>query len=86
VIKLLASNVLVLAAPTAASSGGLATNTDNNANAVLRVSTQNAATFAYAADNGTLYLVLRPQVGAKPTPPSLVTIKQLLAGKPAVGG
>ena len=40
----------------------------------------------YAADNGILWLVLRPQVGATPTPPSLVTATALLAAKPAVGG
>jgi Flp pilus assembly protein CpaB len=75
IIKLLASNVLVLMSP---SSGG--------GNAVLRVTTATAAKFAFAADNGVLWLVLRPQVGAKPTPPSLVNAQTLLAGAPSVGG
>jgi Flp pilus assembly protein CpaB len=86
VIKLIASNVLVLAAPSGASSGGLGATSSGASAAVLRVSAGMAAKFAYAADNGILWLVLRPQVGATPTPPSLVTAADLLAGKPAVGG
>jgi Flp pilus assembly protein CpaB len=86
VIKLLASNVLVLAAPTTGTTGVSSSSSTNNDNAVLRVSAATAAKFAFASDNGTLWLVLRPQVGAKPTPPSLVTAKDVLAGKPAVGG
>lgn len=86
VIKLIASNVLVLAAPTASGGGSLGGASNSGANAVLRVSAGTAAKFAYAADNGILWLVLRPQVGASPTPPSLVTAAALLAGKPVVGG
>jgi Flp pilus assembly protein CpaB len=86
VIKLIASNVLVLAVPTSSGGGFGAASNSNGANAVLRVSASMAAKFAFAADNGRLWLVLRPQVGAKPTPPSLVTAAQLLAGQPAVGG
>ena len=85
VLKLLASNVLVLVPPSA-SSGGLGSNNNTNANAILRVSTSEAAKFAFAADNGTIWFVLRPQVGAKPTPPSSVTANDLLAAKPVVGG
>jgi Flp pilus assembly protein CpaB len=86
VIKLIASNVLVLASPTGANSGGLGAPSSGNSDAVLRVSAGMAPKFAYAADNGVLWLVLRPQVGATSTPPSLVTAAALLTGKPVVGG
>jgi Flp pilus assembly protein CpaB len=78
-IKLLASNVLVLAAPSSSASGG-------SGNAVLRVTTKTAATFAFAADNAVLWLILRPQVGAAPTPPTVADAATVLAGRPTVGG
>jgi Flp pilus assembly protein CpaB len=68
-VTLLEPDVYVLVAPASGSS-----------NAVLRVSSQDAAKFAYAADHETLWLVLRPQVGATPTPPSTATLGTLLAG------
>src|SRR5262249_39104070 len=64
VIKLLASNVLVLAAPSSGSGG--VSGTGGNPNAVLKVTNKTAANFAFAAGNGVLWLVLRPQVGAAP--------------------
>jgi Flp pilus assembly protein CpaB len=85
VIKLLASNVLVLSAATAGGYG-IGGNNNASANAVLRINTAEAAKYAFAADNGVLWLIIRPQVGAKPTPPSIVNAAALLAGKPTVGG
>src|SRR5207247_5251184 len=68
-IKLLASNVLGPAPP---SSGGTGVSgSGGNPNAVLKVNTQTAAKFAFAADNGVLWLILRPEVGPAPTPPSV---------------
>jgi Flp pilus assembly protein CpaB len=84
IIKLLAPNVLVLSAPSAG--GGAINSGSSNSNAVLRVTTAEAAKFAYAADNGHLWLILRPRVGASLTPPSLVTAATLVAGTPASGG
>jgi Flp pilus assembly protein CpaB len=84
VIKLLASNVLVLAAPSSASAG--VSGGGGNPNAVLRVTNKTAAKFAFAADNGVLWLVLRPQVGAAPTPPTIADAATVLAGRPTVGG
>ena len=52
IIKLLASNVLVLSAA------------PNGGNVILRVSTGQAAKFAFANDNGKLWFVLRPQAGS----------------------
>lgn len=86
VLKLMASNVLVLVPPSAAAGGGVGASSNSGGNAVLRISTAEAAKFAFAADNGTIWFVLRPQVGAKPTPPSQVTAGDLLAAKPVVGG
>lgn len=74
VIKLFASNVLVLSA----SSGG--------GNLILRVNTAHAAKFAYAQDFAKFWLVLRPQVGATPTSPSFVTLPTLLTAPAIVGG
>ena len=79
-LKLLAANVLVLQAPSSGGSGGVGGSSTAGENAVLRVSNKQAAKFAFAADNGQLWLVLRPQVDARPTPPDLVTVATLLAG------
>jgi Flp pilus assembly protein CpaB len=74
VIKLFAANVLVLSAPPG---GG---------NLILRVSTGQAAKFALAQDQARIWLVLRPQVGATPTPPALVNAGTLLTSPAIVGG
>jgi len=76
-LKLLASNILVLVPQGTGSDGGPS---------VLRVKTQNAGKFAFAVDHGVLWFVLRPQVGAKPTTPTLVTSSTLLTSKAVVGG
>lgn len=73
-VKLLASNIYVLVAPAAA--GG---------DAVLRIRTQDAASFAFAADNTKVWLVLRPQVGGSPTPPETATLTTLLANQTTGG-
>jgi Flp pilus assembly protein CpaB len=75
VLKLLAPNILVVLPP-GASGGG---------NAILQVTTKQAATFAFASDNARLWLVLRPVIGAKPTPPSFMTAAALLAGTTPLG-
>jgi Flp pilus assembly protein CpaB len=69
-VTLLAPNVYVLVAPGGSSGSG----------AVLRVATKDVAKFAYAADNATIWLVLRPQVGSSVTPPATATLSSLLAG------
>ena len=69
VVTLLAPDIYVLVAPGSGSD-----------NAVLRVNSNQAAKFAYAADNERIWLVLRPQVGASPTLPTKATLATLLAG------
>jgi Flp pilus assembly protein CpaB len=68
-LTLLASDVYVLVAPGGASP-----------NAILRVTTKQAPLFALANDSTRMWFVLRPQVGASPTPPATVTLGSLLAG------
>ena len=68
-VTLLAPDIYVLAAP------GNGSN-----NAILRIDTDQAAKFAFAADNERIWLVLRPQVGSAPTPPTKATLATLLAG------
>jgi Flp pilus assembly protein CpaB len=69
VVTLLAPDVYVLVAPGSGSN-----------NAILRINTNQAAKFAFAADNERIWLVLRPQVGSSPTPPTKATLATLLAG------
>jgi Flp pilus assembly protein CpaB len=78
VTKRMASNVLVLAR-----------GEGDSADATLRVSDDMAAKIAFAADNGKVWLTLRPPAGAKETSPKIVSENSILFGvKPlaAVGG
>jgi Flp pilus assembly protein CpaB len=61
-VNTLLQNVLVLSAPSGAS-GGLGSG-NNNSNIVLRVTDTAAPGLAYAADNGRVWIVLRPPVAA----------------------
>ena len=49
-------------------------------NVSLRVDDEQAAQLAFASDNGKVWLSLRPAVGAKSSPPGIVTIETLLLG------
>jgi Flp pilus assembly protein CpaB len=71
VIKLLLPNVEVLRVPVGA--GG---------NLTLKVPVRQAAELAYAADNGTLWFVLRPPSGAKTVNPGIINANTLLAAPP----
>jgi Flp pilus assembly protein CpaB len=72
-IRLLIPNVPVLSAPGLEAVEG--------ANVVLQVKTADAPRVAFAADNGQLWLVLRPQIGASPTKPAFVTAGRLNASE-----
>lgn len=76
VLRTLMQNVLVLDAPAAAK--GLASN--SGANVVLRVDPRQAADLAFAADNGKVWVVLRPKTGAPPVAPAFVTLETELLG------
>jgi Flp pilus assembly protein CpaB len=77
VLKLLMPNALVLSAP-ATEKGGIGSRSSSNV--ILRANYQQAAELAFAADNGKIWLVLRPTANAAPTPPELVTIETILFG------
>ncbi len=74
VIKLLMQDVTVLRAPYAGSNGSY----------TLKASGRQAAVLAYAADNGTLWFVLRPASGAKTVNPGFVSAQTLLLGRKPV--
>ena len=65
-VTTLAENVLVLSAPTASSGIG----NSNNSDILLKVSDHDAPALAYAADNGKVWVVLRPPLGATQSAPS----------------
>ena len=70
-VKLFRPNVKVLTTPTFPGPAG-------GGNLVLRIETQEAATWLFAADNSQLIFVLRPVVGAKQTKKSQATATSLL--------
>jgi Flp pilus assembly protein CpaB len=76
-LRLILSNVAVLAIGEKASGSGT---TDVS----LRVDDVDAAQLAFAADNGKLWLALRPSSGAKPSRSGIVTIETMLLGVPPV--
>jgi Flp pilus assembly protein CpaB len=49
----------------------------------FKVTDDQAAELQFAAQNGTLWLALRPSVGAKSSPPSIVSMETLLLGVPS---
>lgn len=53
-----------------------------NADISFRVTDDQAAELQFAAQNGTLWLALRPSAGAKSSPPSIVSMETLLLGVP----
>lgn len=65
--RTLLQNVLVLSAPSSASSGVGGSSTDN---IVLRVNDAQAPAIAYAADNGKIWITLRPPAGAAESTPT----------------
>jgi pilus assembly protein CpaB len=79
--KLLAQNVMV--ADVAEQSGGVATSTSNTT-VSLRVTNRQAEEIAYAADNGKVWLVLRPPTGAKQARQGLVNAGTILLGVPPI--
>jgi Flp pilus assembly protein CpaB len=72
-LKLLMQNALVLRTPTSGSAPGTV---------VLRTNGTQTPLLAYAADNGKIWLVLRPATGAKPVRPGLITAERLLGSRP----
>jgi pilus assembly protein CpaB len=63
-VNVVAQNVLVLSAPTGGGGGGLGGGGGGNGNLVLRVDEKTAQILAFDADNGRVWITLRPPVGA----------------------
>jgi Flp pilus assembly protein CpaB len=86
-LRLVAPNAFVLAAGHASGAGGLgASISESKSNVVLEVNVHQAAELAFSADNGKVWLVLRPAHGASPGK-ELVDELSILAENPTpVGG
>ena len=78
VMRMLMQDVLVLDVPAKEGGGAVGGGGTETAEVTLRVSTMAAPKVAFAADNGKLWLVLRPQNGEKLDRSSLVTIASML--------
>jgi pilus assembly protein CpaB len=79
VLRVLLQDVEVLKAPAAGKSGG-GLGGQAAQTVVLRVAEKEAPQLAFSSDNGKVWIALRPQAGAKPQKPSLVTLDRLLLG------
>lgn len=77
VLRTILQDALVLKVPAKAASGSTLNKTQN---VVIRASDRKAAHIAFAADNGKVWLMLRPKAGAEQNQPSLVTLERLLVG------
>ena len=82
VVRLLMSNVLVLKAPTSTTAVGLGASNPQNqqSNVTLRVSNSQAGPVAFAADDGKVWLVLRPANASSSGASSIVGVQSLLSG------
>jgi pilus assembly protein CpaB len=81
-LRTLVEDVLVLKAPNADSTKRSAS--QNDTNVTLRVSASDAAKLAFAADNGKVWVLLRPPTGGTNPTPSPVNLDSLLSGTPSV--
>jgi Flp pilus assembly protein CpaB len=81
VLRVLLQDVEVLKAPASdKKSQGLAGGGTQTQNIVLRVRDQDAPGLAFSSDNGKVWIVLRPQVGAQSAKPTLINLERLLLG------
>jgi Flp pilus assembly protein CpaB len=62
--SVLGTNVLVLSAPSSGGGGAIAGGGSSGGNIILEVAAKQAPAFAFAADNGKIWIALRPPVGA----------------------
>jgi len=82
VLKLLVPDVLVLGIPSSSSSG--ISNGSSKTMLTLQMNDQDAADAAFAADNGVLWVMLRPRANAAAASPDIVSIETVLFGVPTV--
>lgn len=82
VLKLLVPDVLVLGIPSSSSNGISSSNSKSML--TLQLSDQDSADAAFAADNGVLWVTLRPRANAAVPSPSIVSIETLLFNVPPI--
>jgi len=73
-LRTLMQNVMVLKAPGSGGGGGVG---GGASNVVLRVSDRSAVDLAFAADNGKIWLILRPPAGSRQSPKTAATFDTL---------
>lgn len=76
ILRLVMEDILVLSAPMAQDSAA----GSGAKNVTLRMTDNEATKVAFAADNGKLWLVLRPRTGGAPSTSDVVTLETLLLG------
>jgi pilus assembly protein CpaB len=81
VLKLLAPDILVLSVP---SSGTSTVGATGKTQLTLRLTDDQARNTAFTADNGVLWVVLRPRANAAAPSPSIVSVETVLLGVPAL--
>jgi Flp pilus assembly protein CpaB len=81
-LRTLMQDVLVLKAPSSDSAGK--SGSQNSTNVTVRVAAGDAAKLAFAADNGKVWIVLRPPTGGSNPTPSPVNLDSLLSGSPSI--
>jgi Flp pilus assembly protein CpaB len=83
ILRTILQDILVLqsgSASTSGPAGGGASNTS----LLVRVTDKQASQLAFASDNGKIWFVLRPTLGAKQSAPSTVDIDSELSGVPSL--
>jgi Flp pilus assembly protein CpaB len=79
ILRLIMQNIAVVDVSKASQFGG-----STASQVTLRATSSQAAKLAFTADNGKLWFVLRPPSGAKPAPPSPVTVETIMLGVPPI--
>src|SRR5262245_50862366 len=82
ILKLIVPDVTVLGIPSS-SSGGISSGTTKTM-LTLALTDKEAADSSFAAENGVVWVTLRPRANASTTSPDMVSIETLLFGVPAV--
>lgn len=80
ILRTLVQDVLVLDAPKDKPSSGTGGVNNKQEQVTVRVSDEQAAAIAFAADNGKVWVTLRPPTGARSSRVSTVTLESLLVG------
>jgi Flp pilus assembly protein CpaB len=85
-LRTMMEDVLVLKAPSNIKGGKVGTSANKDKEVMLRVDAAKAPELAFAADNGKVWLVLRPLNGKSVDKRSLVTMESVLLGSRSVRG